>query len=373
MTMTRPTSAKAPQCDQQEHEDAPAEFDDMLAGAQRRLRLVSEISGQPSEEVIDPDAIGRLSKRRNPVTRYFANRNARDDTMAAYRRRLNLARAYLIEAGMEPEFALVDLERFPWHIVSTGVATRFWEILHDRYTSHKSRENLLGALRQMVRQCAAVGLVSLAKRDDLLECLPVRSGPQRKPGRALEIDELQRLISAAAQPGTLCGIRDAAIIATFASTGIRVSELVDIDILDVDLDARRIWIRRTKGGRSHQVWLHAVALGHVRRWIEARGEHDGALFDSVAQRGRALTTENIRQRLAKAKKAAGLPHLTTHDFRRTFITLCLREGVDVFAVARLVGHKRVTTTMQYDRRSDAEDRAVIDSLPFPSLRLGVNS
>jgi integrase len=348
------------------------DFDDMVAAASRRLGAAAN-EDNPTASETDPDAVNRLSPAANPMSRYFANRDARADTLEGYRTRLRAVRKYLIEAGMDSRFADVELQNFPWHVVTPSVAARFWEILSVRYTSHKSRENLLGALRRMLDECAAVGLITLTRRDALRECLPIRSGPQSKPGRALDMDELQRLISAPAKRGTRIGLRDAAIIATFASTGVRLSELADIDITDVDISSRQVWIRRTKGGRSHQVWLHEAALTHVIRWMAARGEYPGPLFKSTSTPGSSLSVDAIRRVIIKVSKEAGVAHLTSHDFRRTFITLCLREGVDVFALARLVGHKRVSTTLQYDRRSDAEDQAIVDSLPFASLRPGAES
>ena len=365
---------------QRQPEEAPrpdlvaqgGDFDEMVAAARRRLNAVANRE-RPTGSETDPEAINRLSPATNPVSRYFANRNARADTIEGYRTRLRAVRKYLIEAGMDPRFAEVDLQHFPWHVVTPVIATRFWEILSDRYTSHKSRENLLGALRRMLDECAAVGLLTLTRRDELRECLPIRSGPQTKPGRALDMDELRRLVAAPANRGTRIGLRDAAIIATFASTGLRLSELADIDITDVNIASRQIWIRRTKGGRSHQVWLHDAALDHVIRWTDVRGNYPGRLFKSTSTPDSSLSVDAIRRVIVKASKEAGVAHLTSHDFRRTFITICLREGVDVFAVARLVGHKRVSTTLQYDRRSDAEDQATVDSLPFASLDLGAES
>ena len=99
-----------------------------------------------------------------------------------------------------------------------------------------------------------------------------------------------------------------------------------------------------------------------------RGSHPGALFDSPKCLGRAMSAEWVAELVQKRGRAAGITRkFTSHDFRRTVATRALRQDVDVFTVQRLLGHKNVQTTVCYDRRTEMEDRAVIDLLDLPGL------
>lgn len=336
----------------------------------RRLAVAGT---QTTEQVASPSAIASLSSMSHPLSRYYRNRNALPSTMRGYRGKVRQVRKVLIEAGLDSVYADADDLTFPWHCVDVRIATKFWQIVTDRYTKQKSRENLIGALRQLLRECATAGLFSLGHRDQLLTCLPIRPTREGRPGRALTVAEMSALLLGALARGGKLGARDAALFATFLSTGVRVSEMVAIDITDVDLNARCITLRRTKGGRSgeHRVWLHGSTLSYLEPWLAVRGNHPGALFDSDRRPGTALDTKTIRNSLRLAEKRAGIKqHVTTHDFRRTFITSCLRQKTDPFTVARLVGHKRVTTTMAYDRRTDEEDQTAVERLSLPGFFAG---
>jgi integrase len=347
----------------------PDEFTRACAEGSRRLAA----AGTPTtQEVAPPSAIASLSSASHPVIRYYRNRNALPNSMRSLRGKVRMTRRLLIEAGLDPAYAEADDLTFPWHCVDLRIATRFWEIVTDRY-GQKSRENLLGVARQMLRGCATAGLFSIGHRDELLGCLPVRAGKQRRPGRALTVDEMSKLLKAARERGGTLGARDAALFATFLCTGVRVSEVVAIDVADVDLDQRCITIRRTKGGCSgeHHVFLHESTISYLEPWLAVRGDHPGALFDSKQFPGRGISTCIVSEVLEMAAKRAGIKqHVTTHDFRRTFITSCLRQDTDPFTVARLVGHKRVTTTMAYDRRTEEEDRQAVERLEIPSFFAG---
>jgi integrase len=323
-----------------------------------------------ADRVEAPEAIAALPLAEHPYQRYFAGRNARPESLNGYRRKIRTTQRLLIEAGMDPAYAsLPDLE-FPWHCVDQALATRFTELLLERYKSAKSRENLLGIVRSMVRLCADAGLVTIDRRERVLACLPVGAGPRERVGREITPEEMGRLLVAAAEGPGAIGLRDAAILAVFYSTGVRISELIDLDISDLNIEERRLAIRRTKGGAAQNVWLHRNAMRILQGWIEARGTHAGALFHAIATPGIHLHSHTVRTKVKRAALRAGITPVTPHDFRRTFITTCLRNGYDPLLVARLVGHVNVATTMVYDRRTDAEDRAAVEDLPFPSPFLG---
>ncbi|MFP4512462.1 MAG: tyrosine-type recombinase/integrase [Acidimicrobiales bacterium] len=314
----------------------------------------------------DPDALQGLNQASHPVHRYFANRNARPETMAGYRKKLQRVKALLGEAGMAGEHQDRDLYDFPWHMVDPPIAATFNALVVERYTAVKSRENLVGALRRVVRECATSKLISSGHRDAILSCLPVQKAPSKRVGNEIPISVLADLLREARRRPGARGARDAAILAVLMSTGLRVSELVDLGVADVDPQDRSLTVAHTKSGPPHRTWLHPSAMKTLNEWLEERGNHPGALFHALGAPGRPLHTSSVRNVVQRAQGALGLEHdYTPHDFRRTIITTCLRNGVDPFIVARLAGHRSVSTTMIYDRRNEEEDRAVIDRLPFP--------
>lgn len=338
----------------------------MAAAARRRLAVErpEEVKRQP------PEAILNLPLSSNPVTRYFAGRDTRPATGSDLLRKIRQSRNLLIEAGMDKRFAELPNESFPWHCVDEAIAQSFALLLERRYANFKSRENLLGVVRQMLRECTAVGLISYADRDLVLECLPVRSIRRPPAGRELSEYDIRRLLKVTMAGTRPIDQRDAAVIAIFLSTGLRASEVAEIKITDLDLDpsVRSVYVTRTKSGSSRVAWLSPFAFDVVQTWLAVRGDHPGALLDSQKCRGRCLNAVYINRLVQMRGRAAGIKeHFSSHDFRRTFATRALRSGIDVFTVQRLLDHKNVQTTLCYDRRTEVEDRAVVDGLELPGL------
>lgn len=346
--------------------DMPAGLLAMAAAAQRRVTAVQpeETQRQP------PEATLRLTAGSTPVARYLAGRNVRPATMVSLRGKIRLSRDLLIAAGMDSRFAEIPIEQFPWHCVDESIAQSFALLLENRYSNTKSRENLIGVVRRMLGECTKIGLLSHADRDHALECLPVKLNPRPPAGRELTEWEIRRLLKATMAGTRPIDQRDAALIAVFLSTGLRASEVAEIKIGDLDLepDERRILVRRTKSGGSRVAFLDQFAVTMVESWLATRGDHPGALFDSINRRGGCLNPGWINELLQERARLAGIRrHFTSHDFRRTFATRALRSGVDVFTVQRLLNHKNVQTTLCYDRRTELEDRAVVDGLELPGL------
>ena len=352
-------------------ESQRSRLDELTARASEARQRLSEA---PTRQIRRkaPGAILKLPTARNPVTRFMGHRNARPASLQNFRRKVRRTRDLLIEAGMDERFAATPVESFPWHCVDEGVARSFAVLLDDRSPNTKSRHNLLGILRAILRECAAVDLISASERDRVLDCLLLKGQYQRGAGRELSDGEIAKLLTPALNTNPRLDLRNRAIVTVFLSTGLRVSEVAEIEVrgLDLDPEVRSVIVDLTKNGSSRVVWLPRSALVVVNEWLEVRGDHPGALFDSLLRPGQPLHTDSIRDMLnARARKAGITKRFSTHDFRRTVATRALRSDVDVFTVKRLLGHKNVQTTLCYDRRSELEDRAVVDNLDLPGLFL----
>lgn len=325
-----------------------------------RLRRAGEKRGEPAPA--SPEVILQLPQDQRPFSRYLAGRDAREASMRAYVVKARRARALLIAAGFDEKYAKVPVEEFPWHCLSPEVATAYTDLLRRSYPNAKSRENLVGVVRRLIRHCAAAGLITTARRERLLACLPVPASHTRGAGREVSLADIRRLLNTKSASNERLDARDTALIAVFLSTGLRISEVSEIDMSDLKVTHGEgaTFSVRSKGGRRRPVWLAQSTTVILVTWLEVRGDHPGAVFDSAACPGRALTPYGVSQVLERRARAAGIDErFTSHDLRRTFATRALRDGVDPFTVQRLLGHVNVQTTLIYDRRTDLEDREVL--------------
>jgi integrase/recombinase XerC len=154
--------------------------------------------------------------------------------------------------------------------------------------------------------------------------------------------------------------RDLAFLELLYGCGIRVSELVGIDLEDIDL--REGWLRvRGKGNKERQVPIGGRAVSAVERYLEVRqgSPNERALF--LNSRGLRLSDRQVR-RLVKfyALVVTGDSTVHPHSFRHAYATHLLSDGADLRAIQELLGHARLSTTQKYTQVSLKELQAVYD-------------
>lgn len=192
------------------------------------------------------------------------------------------------------------------------------------------------------RWAEAVGLVRSTPMVDIP--VPAVDPPTRQALRAVE---LRRLLRAAHQHGS---VRDIAIIELFAATGLRVDEMVRLRIEDLELGERRGAVHVLgKGYRQRDVPLHADVRRVLRDWLAARPASTSPYVFPGRREGGVLNRTTVERLLARFARLAGeLPRISPHVLRHTVGTVLIREeGVDPFAVQRLLGHASVATTQLY--------------------------
>lgn len=146
-------------------------------------------------------------------------------------------------------------------------------------------------------------------------------------------------------------IRDMAIITLFLGTGIRISELVGIDMSDVNLENRSFKVTRKGGNQDilsfgNEVYQSLIAYYKQRETILPLPGHENALFLSI-QRKR-ITVKAVENLVKKyASSAVPLKKITPHKLRSTFGTMLYRESGDIYLVADVLGHKDVNTTRKH--------------------------
>jgi len=173
---------------------------------------------------------------------------------------------------------------------------------------------------------------------------------QRKLPEFLESSEVEALLEAP-DAGTTIGLRDRAILELLYSTGMRVSELLSLDLTDLDRQTALVKVRG-KGKKERLLPVGSVAISALENYLAYRHELGGgksaqAIF--LSQRGtRIPDRKSILRRIKKYAQAAGIQkNITPHTLRHTFATHMLNAGADLRSVQELLGHASLSTTQIY--------------------------
>ena len=255
------------------------------------------------------------------------------NTISAYRRDLAGYLEYLGEEPASPE--LVD---------------GFLASLYERGMRPATIARKLAAVRGFHRFLVAEGETA----ED-----PTRftETPRTRMGfpKALDVHETIRLVEAP-PPDTNLGIRDRAMLETMYGTAVRVSELVGLDLMDIDLDTRSAMVTG-KGDKQRLVPLGRPAVEAIRAYLPVRLELCGSREDPGAvflnARGGRLTRQGIFGIVRKHALRAGIPQtrISPHVLRHSAATHMVEGGADLRTVQEILGHASVSTTQVYTRMS----------------------
>lgn len=289
-------------------------------------------------------------------------RNASPLTVKSYREDLTSLTQYLTDAyGHTPtpaELTPLDLRGY----VSA---------LHDAGYAKTSISRRLASLRTFFK---------FAQREELAESNPAKPlrnpRPDRKLPHFLSTQEVGKLLDAppANDPQ---GLRDRAILEVMYSAGLRVSELVGLNIGSIDLEEGVARVRG-KGRKERLAPIGSFALRAVQRYLKVRvispKEHAGSQGPLFTNRfGQRLTTRSVGRMLEKHLQVSGLDTRTTpHTLRHSFATHLLDAGADIRSVQELLGHKSLVTTQIYTHISTAGLRAVYEKA-HPRAKKGLAS
>lgn len=141
-------------------------------------------------------------------------------------------------------------------------------------------------------------------------------------------------------------LRDLAMIDLLASTGMRVGELVRLDIADIDFENRECVVFG-KGNKERPVYFDARAKIHLHNYLQNRTDGNPALFVSLLKPFDRLEISGVEIRMRKIGKDLGLEKVHPHKFRRTLATRAIDKGMPIEQVQQLLGHTKIDTTMQY--------------------------
>jgi len=187
-------------------------------------------------------------------------------------------------------------------------------------------------------------------------------------------EEVARLL-ACCNANTPAGIRDRAILLTLLDTGVRCSELIQLEIKDLDLEAGRLRVLHAKGNKQRVVPFASRCRQAIMDYLEMRGTDPGPLFPATnsgnhsLKPGTALRPNGLKQMLRRLGKQAGVPKVHAHRFRHTFATWAIEQDARELDVQYLLGHSCPDMVRRYASTYNCEQAARRHAAFSPAERL----
>jgi integrase/recombinase XerC len=282
--------------------------------------------------------LSRATEAREQFLRHLAQeRRLSAHTGAAYQRDLVALADWCDKQGLED-----------WPQLDHGHVRSFAARSHAGGLGPRSIQRRLSAIRSFFQYLQREGLCAGNPAVDV----QAPKVPKRLP-HTLDADQMARVLEPAA-PAQVVGdprlaTRDLAIMELLYSSGLRLAELVSLDLAALDLADRTVRVTG-KGAKVRIVPVGSLAVVAIQAWLAVRTEFvkngDTAVF--VGQNGRRLGARAIQLRLAQIARQQGLPiRLHPHLFRHSFATHLLESSHDLRGVQELLGHADISTTQVY--------------------------
>ena len=277
----------------------------------------------------------------------LASKNSSVHTLRAYGNELNRFAAFL-----GPEIRWKDVD----HVFIRS----FLSHLHSQGLSKVSVARALAALRSMYKWLAREGIV----QQNPAKLVAMPKTPRKLP-RVPTLEEMNTLLDSGMPETAAFPERDRAIFELLYGCGLRNSELVGIELADVDA-ANGLILVRGKGKKQRYVPLEGKAEEALNAYASVRQKvlteakkNTRCLF--INARGGALTTRSVARIVKKIAILKGLPpDVHPHTLRHAFGTHLLSEGADLRAIQELLGHERLSTTQKYTQLSIKQVMEVYD-------------
>jgi len=235
--------------------------------------------------------------------------------------------------------------------------------------SAATRNSRLAAIRAFLRYLMAEGRLGY----DPTIGIHSATQPERAPTflTAEEFSKLRRAVEARASEFYLR--RDLAILVTLWNSGLRLAELLSLDLAVVDFEAEVFRAVRRKGGKILPVYFNVDVTIALRRWLWQRREYPNAATSPalfLSDRGRRLSSRAAEDLVSKYTRFAGLDkHVTPHVLRHSTATALIRAGNGIEVVADVLAHSSLDTTRHYVHLVGEQVHAAVASLAEPPRRL----
>ncbi|MGA8893359.1 MAG: site-specific tyrosine recombinase XerD [Anaeromyxobacteraceae bacterium] len=241
---------------------------------------------------------------------------------------------------------LAETGRRSWEEVARPDVQAHLQALARSGISPRSQARALSAVRGFHRLLVSERVAPADPTDEVDAPRRTRKLPQ-----LLGRDEVDRLLAAPRAVRGAVGARDRAMLELLYATGLRVSELVGLEVNQIDLESR-VLLARGKGNKERLVPVGAPAADAIKGWLAGpreqmlRQRRTRDLF--VTPRGRRMTRQGFWKLLGRYARAAGITRrVSPHKLRHSFATHLLEGGADLRAVQSMLGHADVSTTEIY--------------------------
>lgn len=250
----------------------------------------------------------------------------------------------------------------------TSEMVRKYRLWLNRYKNDNDDE--LAIITQSYHLIALRGFLAYLSKRDITSLSPEKIDLPKVARRQvtfLHYDEVARLLDAIPLD-TDTGLRDRAIIELLFSSGLRVSELVNLNRDHVNT-TRREFMVRGKGQKDRPVFIGESAATRVTDYLSVRIDNLPPLFLSYSRNNtatttgdyRRLTARSIQRIVTKYAKLAGITkHVSPHTMRHSFATDLLMNGADIRSVQSMLGHSNISTTQVYTHVTDSHLRDVYE-------------
>lgn len=236
----------------------------------------------------------------------------------------------------------------------------------ERNNSNKARYRKVSSLRSFFKYLEKVAHV--IEHDPCKDLdIPV---PKTSLPKFLSLNESMRLLDVSNNEGSE---RDYCIITIFLNCGIRLSELVGINIADIDFYENRIKVLG-KGNKERMIYLNNACVDALNKYLEVRKSNEKASSEPalfISNQNKRISKRRVQQIVENALESAGLDGkgITTHKLRHTAATLMYQYGdADVLTLKELLGHASVSTTEIYTHLNNESVRNAVESNPLANIK-----
>jgi integrase/recombinase XerD len=178
-----------------------------------------------------------------------------------------------------------------------------------------------------------------------------------EPLDPVSIETVARMVKACIL-GTITGDRDKAMLFCLLDTGARASEFLAMDLDDLNNARGTILIRQGKGSKPREVYLGKRSRTALRKYLKTRKDKDRALWVTHPRCGSSrLSYDGLREVLSRRAASAQVEVPTLHDFRRAFALAMLRNGIDLYTLAKLLGHEGISVLSRYLKQTYQDTEA----------------
>jgi len=273
-----------------------------------------------------------------------------DTTIDSYRSNLDWFVKYLKEQDM------TDLRK-----VSHQIILDYQQMVMEKPFAMESKALRLRPVKRLFEYLVNTHKLLINPTEGIVET----SRKNRKIGPVLTMDEVKKLMghpNLSLRPH----IRNRAIMEAMYSTGIRIDELVNLEVYHVDLREKVFYIRKGKGGKQRVVPLGKSAVKYlkeylekIRPWWARHNRKERKVF--LNHHGRPLTGDSVRGFLRQYRIAAGIKKsVSPHTFRRTCASHLLQQGADLIYIKELLGHSHMSTTQLYTKVTPVDIKKIHD-------------